>query len=512
MSARGSVAAATPPRARPRRRAGAVRDQDRLRARVMLGLRQQIGGDPAGIAAVVGDHQHLGGTGDHVDADLAEHQPLGGGDIGVAGADDLGDRRDRRRAVGQRRHRLRAADAIDFGDAAEMRRRQHQRIELAVRRRHHHHHARHARDLGRHRVHQHRGRIGRGAAGHIEPDRLDRAPAPAEFDAERIGEALVLRQLPPVKRLDPVAGEFQRIERCGVAGLHRGIDLGRGHAQAGRRRARAGRISSSPRSARRRRARPRHRRWRAWPRSTSAETSRLAARNVANRSSKSALLSVEANGHGGFLGTGRRPTAQWRGGQWPSTLGRASLRRWTGCRPRRAALDPESELHPMRRAHLRFDAVASPRNDLACSRLRLQIGAMREIAGPEIVGAEVGQLAFQAFDVQPQRPAMAEQEHARCRRGPRRDGIRSRPAPASPPAPPDRCCATCRPAPGRSAAPRSGGAGRFRPTASAPSPAGSCRPPAAFRPAARRCRRPARGRPAHARKSRRDRRHRARSV
>ena len=37
-------------------------------------------------------------------------------------------------------------------------------------------------------------------------------------------------------------------------------------------------------------------------RSTSAETSRLAARNVANRSSKSALLSVQANGHGGFLG------------------------------------------------------------------------------------------------------------------------------------------------------------------------------------------------------------------
>ena len=32
---------------------------------------------------------------------------------------------------------------------------------------------------------------------------------------------------------DPVAGEFQRVERGGVAGLHRGIDLGRGHAQAG---------------------------------------------------------------------------------------------------------------------------------------------------------------------------------------------------------------------------------------------------------------------------------------
>ena len=82
------------------------------------------------------------GPGDHVDADLAEHQPLGRGDIGVAGADDLGHRRDGRGAVGQRRHRLRAADAVDLGDAAELRRRQHQRVELAVRRRHHHHDAR----------------------------------------------------------------------------------------------------------------------------------------------------------------------------------------------------------------------------------------------------------------------------------------------------------------------------------------------------------------------------------
>ena len=68
---------------------GAVGDQDRLRVGVMLGLRQQIGGDPGGIAGVVGNNKHFGGPGDHVDADLAEHQPLGGGDIGVAGSDDL---------------------------------------------------------------------------------------------------------------------------------------------------------------------------------------------------------------------------------------------------------------------------------------------------------------------------------------------------------------------------------------------------------------------------------------
>ena len=55
---------------------GVVGDQDRLRAGVMLGLRQQIGGDPVGIAGCVGEDQHLGRAGDHVDADLAEDERL----------------------------------------------------------------------------------------------------------------------------------------------------------------------------------------------------------------------------------------------------------------------------------------------------------------------------------------------------------------------------------------------------------------------------------------------------
>ena len=110
-----------------------VGDQDRLRGDVVLGLREEIGRDPVRVGVVVGEDQHLGRPGDHVDADRAEHQPLGGRHIGVAGADDLGDRRDRRGAVGERRHRLRAADPIDLVDAGELRRRQHQRLELAVR-------------------------------------------------------------------------------------------------------------------------------------------------------------------------------------------------------------------------------------------------------------------------------------------------------------------------------------------------------------------------------------------
>ena len=175
-----------------------VGDQDRLRRHVMLGLGQKVGGDPVRIVAAVGDHQHFRRPGDHVDADRAEHLALGGGDIGIAGADDLGDRPDRLGAIGKGGDRLRAADAVDLRNAGDIGRHQHQRIDDAARRRHHHDDALDAGHPGRHGVHQHRARIARRAARHIEPDRLDRRPARAEFDAGGIGIAVVLRLLPLV--------------------------------------------------------------------------------------------------------------------------------------------------------------------------------------------------------------------------------------------------------------------------------------------------------------------------
>ena len=72
-------------------------------------------------------------------------------------------------------------------------------------------------DLGRHGIHQHRGRIGGGAAGHVEADRFDRGPARPELDPERVGEAVVFRQLPAVIGLDPVAREGKGVERAAVA-------------------------------------------------------------------------------------------------------------------------------------------------------------------------------------------------------------------------------------------------------------------------------------------------------
>ena len=197
----------------------------------MLGLRQEIGGNPVGIGGAVGQHQHFGRAGDHVDADLAEHDALGRSHIGVARADDLGHRLDGFGAVGQRRDSLCASDPVDFAHPGKLRRGQHQRIELAIRRGHHHHHARDTRNARRHRIHQHGRRIGGRAARHVKAGRLDRGPARAEFDTKRVGEAIVLRQLAAVKALDPFAGQLQRRDGFAVAGGDRGIDLGLAHPQ-----------------------------------------------------------------------------------------------------------------------------------------------------------------------------------------------------------------------------------------------------------------------------------------
>ena len=104
----------------------------------------------------VGDDQDLRWAGDHVDADPAKDPPLGRRDIGVAGSDDLVDRLDRRRSIGERRDRLCAADPIDFVDPDQPGGGENQRVEDAIRRRHRHDQPLDPGDLCRDRVHQHR--------------------------------------------------------------------------------------------------------------------------------------------------------------------------------------------------------------------------------------------------------------------------------------------------------------------------------------------------------------------
>ena len=152
----------------------------------MLGLGEEVGGDPVGVVVAVGDDQDLGRAGDQVDADRAEDQPLGRGDVGIARSHDLGDRRDGGGAVGQRGDRLGAADPVDLVDAGQPGGDEDQRVDAAVRRRRDHDDALDAGDLGRHGVHQDGARIGRGAAGHVEADRI-RSPSSGGRARRRAG-------------------------------------------------------------------------------------------------------------------------------------------------------------------------------------------------------------------------------------------------------------------------------------------------------------------------------------
>ena len=91
-----------------------IGDQDRLGVRIVLGLGQQIGGDPVWIIGGVGHDDDLGRAGQRIYADHAVDAALGRGDIGVSGPDDLVDAADRPCAIGERGDGLSAADAPGF--------------------------------------------------------------------------------------------------------------------------------------------------------------------------------------------------------------------------------------------------------------------------------------------------------------------------------------------------------------------------------------------------------------
>ena len=201
---------------------GGIRtEQDGLRQFVVLGLGEEVDGHPVRIARAVGDDQHFGGTGHHVDADGAEHAALGAGDVGVAGADDLVHLRNGLRAVGQRADGLGAADGEHAIDAGQMRRGQHQFVPLAARRRHHHDEFLDARHLGGNGVHQHRTRIGRLAAGHVEADAIERRDLLAQARAVGFGVVPGLGLLPLVVAADARGGRFAGPDAARPAGHRR---------------------------------------------------------------------------------------------------------------------------------------------------------------------------------------------------------------------------------------------------------------------------------------------------
>ena len=183
----------------------------------------------------VGEHHHLGGAGDAVDADAAEHLALGLGDIGVAGADDAVHRGDGGGAVGQRRHRLRAADAVDFGHPGAARRGQHQRVQHAVRA---------SARTWRCAPPRRRGPEWRSSAPRTDrpPCRPARTARPRPAAVQRmpsvrpvgVGHAQIGGKLGAVERLDAGGGEVERGVQLGRHGGDGGVDLVGADAQARR--------------------------------------------------------------------------------------------------------------------------------------------------------------------------------------------------------------------------------------------------------------------------------------
>ncbi len=212
-----------------------VGDQDGLGGTVVLGLAEQIGGDPVGIVEAVGEDQDFRRPGDHVDADGAEDLALGGGHIGVAGTDDLVHGGDGFGPESQGADGLGAADAIDLVDAGDGGGGKHQWVDLALRRRHHHGQPPDAGDLGRQGAHQHRRRIGRRAAGNVKPDGGQRPPAPAEPQARLVGIVHPFGRLAAVEIGDAPSRQFQGLEHVGGDGPLGGLDFLPSHGHGFRR-------------------------------------------------------------------------------------------------------------------------------------------------------------------------------------------------------------------------------------------------------------------------------------
>ena len=210
----------------------AVRHKDGAGQLVVLGLAQQVGRHPRGVAAAVRQHQNLAGACDHIDAHLAKNFPLGGGNVDVARAHDLIHRRDALGAVGQRRHGLRPAGLENFSHARRGCCREDDGVHLSVfARRGGHHDLGHPRHFRRDDVHQHGGGVGRRAAGHIDARLLNGGVFLAQHDAGLIVHHKVFVHLLAVEGLDVGGGLPQGLHKIGVGGRKGLVDLLLRHLQ-----------------------------------------------------------------------------------------------------------------------------------------------------------------------------------------------------------------------------------------------------------------------------------------
>ena len=210
----------------------AVGHEDGAGQLVVLGLAQQVCRHPGRVTPAVCQHQDLAGAGDHVDAHLAEDLPLGRGHVDIAGADDLIHGRDALGAVGQRRHRLCAAGLEDLRHARRSGSGQDDRVHPAVLSGGGgHDDLRHPGHLSRDDIHQHRRRISRRAAGHIDARLFDGGVFLAQHHAGLVVHHKILVHLLAVEGLDVGSGLLQRFQEIGVHVCEGLVDLRLGHLQ-----------------------------------------------------------------------------------------------------------------------------------------------------------------------------------------------------------------------------------------------------------------------------------------
>ena len=192
----------------------------------MLGLAQQVGSHPGGVALAVGQHQNLAGPGDHVDAHLAVDLPLGGGHIDVAGADDLIHSGDALGAVGESRHSLGAAGLEDLGHPRGGGGGQNHRADLAILAGGGgHDDFFHPGHLGGDHIHQDGGGVSRSAAGHIDPRLFDRGIFLAQNHPVLFVHHKIFVDLLAVEGLDVGRRHPQGLEEIGVGGGKGRVDL-----------------------------------------------------------------------------------------------------------------------------------------------------------------------------------------------------------------------------------------------------------------------------------------------
>ena len=92
------------------------REEQRVAVRAVLGLGEEVRRDATGVGGRVGDHDDLARAGGQIDPHATRDEQLRGRHVRVARPGDRVDGRNRLRAVGERGHRLRAADRIDLVD------------------------------------------------------------------------------------------------------------------------------------------------------------------------------------------------------------------------------------------------------------------------------------------------------------------------------------------------------------------------------------------------------------